>query len=40
MGCVAIADGAGAYGFVALDLAVAYHDPAAFAELVGDEPVR
>jgi hypothetical protein len=34
--CVAIADEAGAFGFVALDLAVAYHSPAACAELVGD----
>ncbi len=37
---VAIADDAGAYGFVALDLAVAFHSPGAFAELVDDEPVR
>jgi hypothetical protein len=36
--CVAIADDAGAYGFVALDLALAFHNPAAFAELVrGDD---
>jgi hypothetical protein len=38
--CCAIADEAGAYGFVALDLAVAFHNPAAFAELVKGEAER
>jgi hypothetical protein len=32
--CVAIADEAGAYGFVALDLAVAFHNPEDFAGLI------
>ena len=32
--CCAIADEAGAFGFVALDMALAYYNPAAFAELV------
>ena len=35
--CEAIADEAGAYGFVALDLAVAFHNPEAFAKLVRGE---
>jgi hypothetical protein len=36
--CVEIADEAGAGGFVALDLAVAFHNPRAFARLVrGDD---
>lgn len=35
--CCAIADEAGAYGFVALDLAVAFHNPRAFARLVSGE---
>jgi hypothetical protein len=35
--CVAIADEAGAYGFVALDLALAYHNPRAFDRLVSGE---
>ena len=35
--CCAIADDAGAYGFVALDLAVAFYNPTAVAELVRGE---
>jgi Ribbon-helix-helix protein, copG family len=35
--CCAIADDAGAYGFVALDLAVAFHNPEWFAGLVRGE---
>jgi hypothetical protein len=38
--CCAIADHPGAHGFVALDLAVAFHTPAAFAELVEREGER
>jgi hypothetical protein len=34
--CKAIADEAGAYGFVALDLAVAFHNPEAFARYLHD----
>lgn len=32
--CVAMSDEAGAYGFVALDLALAFHNPAHFATLI------
>ena len=32
--CNALADEAGAYGFVALDLVLAFHNPEAFAKLV------
>jgi hypothetical protein len=35
--CVAMADEAGAYGFVALDLAVAFHNPSHFARYVEGE---
>jgi tryptophan synthase alpha subunit len=35
--CVAMADDAGASGFVALDLAVAYHNPRHFARYVDHE---
>lgn len=35
--CVAMADEAGASGFVALDLAVAYHNPRHFARYVDHE---
>jgi hypothetical protein len=35
--CCAIADGAGAYGFVALDLAVAFHNAKWFARLLRGE---
>lgn len=35
--CCAIADEAGAHGFVALDLAVAFHNPRWFARLVRGE---
>ena len=35
--CIALADEAGAYGFVALDLALAFHNPEAFAKLVRGE---
>ena len=38
--CCAIADDAGAYGFVALDLAVAFHNPGWFAGLVRGEDER
>jgi hypothetical protein len=42
--CCEIADEAGAYGFVALDLALAFHNPRAFAKLIpmeqGAEPPR
>jgi hypothetical protein len=34
--CNAIADEAGASGFVALDLAVAFHNPEAFAKLIAE----
>ena len=34
--CEAIADEADAYGFVALDLAVAFHNPEAFAKLIAE----
>jgi hypothetical protein len=35
--CVAMADEAGAYAFVALDLAVAFHNPGYFARYLEDE---
>ena len=35
--CNALADEAGAYGFVALDLALAFHNPETFAKLVRGE---
>ena len=34
--CTAIADEAGAFGFLALDLALAYHNPANFAALIAE----
>jgi hypothetical protein len=34
--CCAMADEAGAYGFVALDLALAFHNPEGFAKLICD----
>ena len=34
--CIALADEAGAYGFVALDLALAFHNPEAFARYLHD----
>jgi hypothetical protein len=35
--CLIMAEEAGAYGFVALDLAVAYHNPSHFARYVDHE---
>jgi hypothetical protein len=34
--CCAVAVEAGAYGFVGLDLAVAFHNPEAFAKLIAE----